>query len=357
MNPAIIDPIAVAEMASGNSRPKTSVVEALANQEYDRDVLMQALQLQYEEQQELWALARARRQGCFPNDEVEVRSVIEVSNVCRQACHYCGMAKGNPQPKYLMKHEEFVEVVDHIYARGRRVLLVQSGENQSQKFVDYAARCTRSITDKYPDLEVILCLGNLSDAQYRQLKAAGAARYILKFETANAELYHKLKPTDTLDERVACLENLIELGYKVGTGNIVGLPGQTLDDLVDDLLFAGKWPMAMVSSTVFIAGEDTHLRGAPTGNLDWTLNTLALMRIMYPDRLIPTTSPLERLRKGGQAQGLLAGANTVTIHDGTPEQVKKLFTIYSTHRFTPNEENLFNSAKTAGLGLAKGSLI
>jgi biotin synthase len=267
------------------------------------------------------------------------------------------MAKGNPQPKYLMPFEEFVQVVDHLYAWGRRVLLVQSGENQSQKFVDYVTRCTETVTDKYPDLEVILCLGNLSDAQYRQLKAAGGARYILKFETANAELYHKLKPTDTLQERVDCLENLIELGYKVGTGNIVGLPGQSLDDLADDLLFAGRWPMAMVSSTVFIAGEDTHLRGAPTGNLDWTLNTLALMRIMYPERLIPTTSPLERLRPGGQAAGLMAGANTVTIHDGTPDQMKKLFTIYSTHRFTPSAENLFNSAKTAGLGLAKGSLI
>jgi biotin synthase len=319
--------------------------------------LKEALQLQFEEQQELWALARTRRRNHYPAEEVEVRSVIEVSNVCRQACHYCGMAKGNPQPKYLMPHDEFVDVVDHIYAWGRRVLLVQSGENQSQKFVDYAARCTKSITDKYPDLEVILCLGNLSDAQYRQLKDAGAARYILKFETSDPELYNKLKPTDTLDERIDCLENLVEIGYKVGTGNIVGLPGQTVDSMVDDLLFAGKFDLEMVSATVFIAGEDTHLRGAPAGNLDWTLNTLALMRIMYPHCLIPTTSPLERLRKGGQAQGLLAGANTVTIHDGTPEQVKKLFTIYSTKRFTPNAENLFNSVKTAGLGLAKGSLI
>jgi biotin synthase len=357
MNPAIVDPVAFADAATESRRRKTSVIEALANQDYDREVLKEALQLQFEEQQELWALARARRRIHYPADEVEVRSVVEVSNVCRQACHYCGMAKGNPQPKYLMPHDEFVEVVEHIYAWGRRVLLVQSGENQSQKFVDYAAKCTKTITDKYPDLEVILCLGNLSDAQYRQLKDAGAARYILKFETSDPELYHKLKPTDTLDERIDCLENLVEIGYKVGTGNIVGLPGQTLDSMVDDLLFAGKFDLTMVSATVFIAGEDTHLRGAPTGNLDWTLNTLALMRIMYPHCLIPTTSPLERLRKGGQAQGLLAGANTVTIHDGTPEQVKKLFTIYSTKRFTPNAENLFNSVKTAGLGLAKGSLI
>src|SRR5881275_3291435 len=174
MNPAIIDPIAFAEVSTGNGRPKTSVVEALASQDYDRDVLKEALQLQDEEQQELWALARERRRACFPPDEVEVRSVIEVSNVCRQACHYCGMAKGNPQPKYLMPFDEFTQVVDHLYAWGRRVLLVQSGENQSQRFVDYAARCTQYVHDKYPDLEVILCLGNLSDAQYRQLKAAGA---------------------------------------------------------------------------------------------------------------------------------------------------------------------------------------
>src|SRR5437588_3362143 len=344
MNSLTIDPV-----QSPNRRLKTPVVEALANQEYEREVLLQALLLEQDEQAELFTLARARRQGCFPRNEVEVRSVIEVSNVCRQACHYCGMAKGNTQPKYLLPYDEFLEIMGHLYAWGRRVVLVQSGENQSQKFVDHVSRCIRTAKDRYPDVEFILCLGNLSETQYRQLKDAGGARYILKFETSNPELYAKLKPTDTLEERVLCLETLVELGYKVGTGNIVGLPGQSLEDLADDLLFAGRFPLAMVSSTVFIPGEDTKLRGSPTGNLDWTLNTLALMRIMYPDRLIPTTSPLERLKKGGQSMGLLAGANTVTIHDGTPDELKKLFPIYSTNRFTPNAENLQNSVKNAGL--------
>jgi biotin synthase len=267
------------------------------------------------------------------------------------------MAKGNTQPKYLVPQSEFLEVVDHLYAWGRRVILVQSGENRAQKFVDHVANCVRESKAKYPDLEFILCLGNLSDAQYRQLQQAGSARYILKFETSNPRLYSQLKPTDTLEERVECLENLAELGYKVGTGNIVGLPGQTLDDMVEDVLFAGKFPLAMVSATVFIPGEDTKLNGAPAGNLDWALNTLALMRILYPDRLIPTTSPFERLKKGGQYMGLMAGANTITIHDGTPEQDKKLFPIYSSNRFTPNAENLQNAVTQAGMGLAKGSLI
>jgi biotin synthase len=335
----------------------TAVLDALANQDYDREILLQALLLEGEDQKALFDLARARRESCFPRNEVEVRSVVEISNICVQACHYCAMAKGNSQPKYLVKKDDFVEIVSHLYECGRRVILVQSGENHSQNFVDHVERCVRGCLAKFPDIEFILCLGNLSDAQYRQLKDAGAARYILKFETANPRLYNQLKPTDTLEERTACLENLIALGYKVGSGNMVGLPGQSLNDVADDILFAGKFDLAMVSSTVFIPGHDTKLHDAAPGNADWALNTIALLRILYPDNLIPATSPFERLKKGGQLLSLMAGANTVTCHDGTPEELKKLFPIYDTKRFTPNADKLKQTVKDAGLVLAKGSLI
>jgi biotin synthase len=333
------------------------VVEALANQDYDRDILRQAILLENEDQKELFALARARRESCFPANEVEVRSVVEISNICVQACHYCGMAKGNTQPKYLVKQEDFVEIVSHLYECGRRVILVQSGENHSQNFVNHVAKCVSNTLARFPDIEFILCLGNLTDAQYRQLKDVGAARYILKFETANPALYHGLKPTDTLEERTACLENLIALGFKVGSGNMVGLPDQTIDDIVDDVVFSGKFPLAMISSTVFIPGHDTKLHAASPGNADWALNTIALLRILYPERLIPATSPFERLKKDGQLLSLMAGANTVTCHDGTPEELKKLFPIYDSQRFTPNADKLKLTVKNAGLALAKGSLI
>ena len=328
----------------------------MANQEYDREALRQALFLEGEEQAELFALARARRQQCFPLNEVDVSSVIEISNVCTQQCEYCGMGQTD-SPKYLLSYEDFLQVTAHLYASGRRVLLLQSGENRSQAFVEHICRCVRAAKARFADLQFILCLGSFSKEQYHQMKAAGADRYILKFETSNARLYEQLKPNDTLPERVACLEALLALGFKVGSGNIVGLPGQTIDDIVDDLLWAGKFSLAMVSCSVFIPGEGSKLRESTPGDPDLTLNLLALMRILYPERLIPTTSPFERLKKDGQYLGLMAGANTVTIHDGTPKQFKQLFPIYSGRRFTPNVEHIHDIVKRAGLRLAKGPLI
>jgi biotin synthase len=235
--------------------------------------------------------------------------------------------------------------------------LIQAGENRSERFIEHVCRCTREAKARYPDLEFILCLGNLSREQYGRLREAGAGRYILKFETSNAQLYHRLKPRDTLAERVACLEDLLALGFEVGSGNIVGLPGQTREDLLDDLLFAGRFPLAMLSCSVFIPGESSKLSAAPVGDPETALNMLALLRIMYSNRLIPTTSPFERVKRDGQYFGLMAGANTVTIHDGTPEEFRKLFPIYSGRRFTPNGELILNIVQRAGLRLAKGSLI
>ena len=343
------------------SRPRAgakniSVPEALANQDYGAKVLRRALLLEGEEQQQLFALARARRQECFPRNEVEVRSVIEVSNVCIQQCEYCGMGKPGSE-KFILPLEEFMEAAAHLYASGRRVLLIQAGENGSQWFVERVCRYVREIKAKCADLEIILCIGNLSYEQYQALYEAGARRYILKFETSNPQLYAKLKPRDNLPERLQCLENLLAIGFKVGSGNIVGLPGQTLDDMVADIQFAGKYALSMLSSSVFIPGEYSNLRSAPPGNPEVALNTLALMRILHPSRLIPTTSPFEKVKKDGQFWGLMAGANTVTIHDGTPEELKALFPIYSGRRFTPDTEHIHNIVSRAGLAFAKGALI
>jgi biotin synthase len=336
--------------------PGTAVLEALARREGSDEVLRRALLLEGAEQQELFSLARARRQEHFPRNEVEVRSVIEISNVCAQQCEYCGMGKPGTQ-KYVLPLDEFMEVASHLYAGGRRVLLIQAGENRAQNFVDHVTRCVERALGKFPDLEFILCIGNLSYDQYKQLYDAGGRRYILKYETSNPELYARLKPHDSFEERVQCLKDLLSIGFKVGSGNIVGLPGQTLDDLVADIQFAGKFALSMVSCSVFIPGEDSNLREAPTGDPELALNTLALMRILYADRLIPTTSPFEKVKKDGQYCGLMAGANTVTIHDGTPEEFKKLFPIYSGRRFTPNTKHIHDIVARAGLAFAKGTLI
>ena len=346
----------VAEVEPKSGLEKERVLEALAAQDYSPAVLRRALLLEQEEQERLFSLARARRGQFFPDNAAEVRSVVELSNVCTQQCEYCGMGRPG-SPKYLISRQEFVERAGVLCAAGRRVLLLQAGENRSPAFVEHVCACLREVRRRSPELQFIVCIGNLHPEQYRQLRQAGADRYILKFETSNPQLYARVKPRDTLAERLACLEDLLALGFKVGSGNIVGLPGQSLDDLVADLLFAGRYPLAMVSCSVFIPGEGSRLRDQRPGRADWALNTIALMRIMYPNRLIPTTSPLERVTKDGQFLGLMAGANTVTIHDGTPKEFRALFPIYSGRRFAPNAQHIHDIVQRAGLRLAPGPLI
>ena len=338
--------------ASGRHAARAADVpflRALTSGDYSRAHLREALLCRDGEQVLLYELARVRREAAFPAREVEVRSVIELSNVCRQSCNYCSMAKEVKLDRYVIKRELVLQLVDFLHAKGRRVVLFQSGENNSRGFVEYVAGCVAEIKRRHPDLEIILCLGNLSYEQYARLKEAGADRYILKFESANPALYSRWKPSDTLEQRLECLQDLVDVGYKVGTGNMVGMPGQQVEDMVEDLLLLGRYKLAMMSCTVFIPGEACNYADQPTGDVELALNSMALMRILYPDRLMPTTSCLEKAKPHGQMLGLMAGANTVTIHDGTPEEYKRLFPIYSTHRCTPNTGHIENIVQEAHL--------
>jgi len=331
-----------------------TVLTALASGDCGAEVLGAAFGLRGAAQGQLFALARQKREEFFPGQQVEVRSVIEISNTCTQKCNFCNISNIAPEERYLISLEEALHLVEFIYDRGRRVIMLQSGEWPAAKFFRHVERCVREIKVRFPDLELILCLGNMSKPQYRALREAGANRYILKFETANPKLYAALKPRDTLRRRLACLADLVDVGFKVGSGNIVGFPGQMIEDLVDDLRLLGQYRLQMTSCAVFIPGEQSHFAGQPIGNVDWALNMMALMRILYPHVLIPTTSALERARKDGQYIGLMAGANSVTIHDGTPPHLKKHFPIYSVLRFAPTTNHIEQITSRAGLRFANG---
>ncbi len=321
-----------------------------------REILEKALLFDSDEQEALFKLARDRRDKAFPKRFVEVRSVIEISNKCRQGCSYCSMGKKMAIREYTIDESTLISVINYLYNRGRRVVLFQSGENGEQGYIDMVSRCIEKVKDKFNDFIIILCLGNLNKKQYIQLRMAGAERYILKFETSNPEIYKKAKPNDSLENRLRCIDNILEAGFSLGSGNIVGLPGQTITDIANDLTLMHKYNLSMNSATVFIPTESSAYMNEPSGDLDLTLNTMALMRIMNPGRLIPATSSLEKVNKGGQLKGLMAGANTVTIHDGTPEELKSLFPIYSVKRVTPNKQHFMDIVEQAYLKLSKEAL-
>lgn len=309
-----------------------NIVKNLEDGNFDNDVLAAALQLKGTQMESLGELARDVRKTYYPDNRVEVRSVIEISNICVQNCKYCNMGKMKDIQQYEIDKETIVSIVNYIYSLGRRSVLLQSGENNSERYIDKIAETVCEIKGKYRDIVIILCIGSLSKKQFKQLWDAGVDRYILKFETSNEKLFSYIKPGDTLAKRLECIKDLIDLGFNVGSGNIIGLPGQIIDDIVNDLKMVHELSLKMNSTTVFIPAENSSFAAEKPGDVNITLNAMALMRIMNPSRLMPTTSSLEKLRKDGQLMGLNFGANTVTIHDGTPESVKKLFPIYSTER-------------------------
>lgn len=328
-----------------------SILLALRNGDFRKEVAKNAFLFRGADQEKLFELARQKREENFPSKEVEARSVIEISNVCCRKCNFCNINVFSKRNRYTIEYEKLIEIAQALYSNGRKVFLLQSGENCSQNYVDFISKCCAQIKQKLPGATLILCIGNLHYEQYKQLREAGAGRYILKFETSNPVLYSQVKPGDLLEERLKCLEQLIELDFEVGTGNIIGLPGQSLEDIVDDLFFLSNFKLTMASCTAFIPGEDSNYKDMPMGDLDLTLNYMALMRILYPKLLIPTTSCLQKAGIDGQYLGLMAGANTVTIHDGTPLECKKHFPIYSVNRFIPDEKHIESIVSKAGLKL------
>ncbi|MBK1722215.1 biotin synthase BioB [Thiocystis violacea] len=330
-------------------------LQAIGSQGFEADVFDEsikvALKARGEAQEQLFEMARAARLTGFPDRRAEIRSVVEISNICKQRCNYCNIGSEGTK-KYVIPSDDLVDIASFLYReRGRRVLLLQSGENKDKQFVSNVIRGCALIKDKMPDIQLIGCIGNLSYEQYREMRQAGVDRYLLKIEASRPSLYEAVKPHDKWAERRQCLDDLAELGFLVGSGVIVGLPGQTEDDLVGDLKFLSDLNLHMVSASVFIPGRGTTYEHMPCGDVETTLNFMALLRIKNPTALMPTTSSLEKLKADGQYLGVMAGANTVTIHDGTPQALQHLFPIYDEHRYRPNDDYLRAIVERAGLRL------
>lgn len=329
------------------------IISSLRQNEFTDAVLTEALELTGKAQHQLFELAQQARHVAFPDDEVQVRSVIEISNVCRQKCRYCAIGGKEQKFNYTLDSNAISLLMEYLYNKGRRNILLQSGENVNDAFINDVVKAIDSVKQHHDDLRIILCMGDLSESQYQRLFNAGATDYILKFEASNRNLFSYCKPNDTLENRLECINQLHKIGYRIGSGNIVGLPKQTLNDLVTDLQLIHELPLSMNSATIFIPAENSAFANEPAGNPIHTLNMMALMRIMNPNRLMPTTSSLEKMIPDGQFLGLQAGANTVTIHDGTPEELQQFFPIYSAKRIRPQIEHFKDILERANLKIDK----
>lgn len=293
------------------------------------------------------AQAREIRRQVF-GDMVRMRGVVEITNYCRKDCHYCGMRRSNRELGRFRASDadEVFTAVQALAELGLTTVLLQGGEDvRSDRLLEALLPRIRSELG----LSVILNVGERTRQGLARLRAAGADGYIMKFETSDPELYGRITQS-RLEDRLRNLEWLRELGFKVGVGNIVGLPGQTLESVADDLLLARELRPDFVSASPFIPNEGAPLEAESPGSLDLTLRVLALYRILLPHALIPTVSALEKLAPGGQVQGLHAGANVITANF-TPPAWRDRYVIYSPRRFVVTVEHALATAARAGLAL------
>jgi biotin synthase len=273
---------------------------------------------------ELFAAAdRVRKQ--FVGDEVHLRGLIEFTNCCSQNCLYCGLRRDNTKlERYRLEPDTIIEFASKAAADGYKTVVLQAGEGDFYT-LEEMLRIIKSI--KALDVAITLSIGEKTQEEYRAYRDAGADRYLLRIETTDKKLYEKMSPGMIFENRVRCLHDLKELGYELGTGCLVGLPGQTLESLADDILFFKELGADMIGVGPFIPNPDTPLGDATGGTFELSLKVMAITRLLMPDINIPATTAMEALNENGRMLGLQSGANVI-MPNVTEGDYRRLYALY-----------------------------
>lgn len=261
----------------------------------------------------------------YLGDEVHLRGLIEFTNICKRNCMYCGLRRDNKNlNRYRLSHEEIIDFAKKAVGYGYKTLVLQGGED------DYytVERLVPIVKDlKALGVALTLSIGERPFEEYEALKKAGADRFLLRIETTDRELYEELDPGMSHENRIQCLKNLRKLGYEVGSGCLVGLPGQKIESLADDILFFKELDIDMNGIGPFIPNEDTPLKDAEGGQFELALKVMAIVRLLLPDINIPATTAMETLNKQGRVIALQCGANVV-MPNVTEGEYRKLYALY-----------------------------
>jgi biotin synthase len=269
--------------------------------------------------------------------KVFVRGLIEISNICKNDCLYCGIRRSNTNvERYRLEPDTIVDCAREGWELGFRTIVLQGGED-AYYTDEVLGDVVRRICESCPDTAVTLSMGERSRESYQHLFDAGASRYLLRHETANPEHYARLHPAAmSWEHRMQCLCDLREVGFQVGAGFMVGSPFQTMEHLVQELRFVEDFKPDMCGIGPFIPHHDTPFRDEPAGTLDMTLYLLSLIRLIYPNVLLPATTALGTIDPRGREKGMLAGANVV-MPNLSPVAVRKQYELYDNKICTGEE--------------------
>ena len=280
--------------------------------------------------------AREARQPYYQN-KIYLRGLIEFTNYCKNDCYYCGIRRSNCNAsRYRLTKEQIIYCSALGYELGYRTFVLQGGEDAYYND-DVMVDIIRTIKTIYPNCAITLSIGEKNYESYLKYFQAGADRYLLRHETANEEHYGKLHPSElSLQHRKNCLQQLKEIGYQVGCGFMVGSPGQTIDCLVEDLLFIKEFDPAMVGIGPFIPHHDTPFAKETSGTLELTLVLISILRLMKPTLLLPSTTALGTISPNGRELGIMAGANVV-MPNLSPRDVREKYLLYDNKICTGDE--------------------
>lgn len=261
----------------------------------------------------------------YVGNEVHLRGLIEFSNICKCNCKYCGLRKDNSElERYRLSIEEAYDFAKKAKEYGYKTVVLQSGED-SYYSVERLVKLLQDI--KKLDLAITLSIGERPYEEYKAFKEAGADRYLIRIETTDKELYKKMHPNMSFENRVRCLKDLKTLGYEVGTGCLVGLPEQTIESLANDILFFKEIDADMIGIGPFIPNQNTPLKDAKGGTFEMALKVMALTRILLPTINIPATTAMETLNPNGRLIALQSGANVV-MPNVTEGDYRRKYEIY-----------------------------
>ncbi|MBN1117700.1 MAG: [FeFe] hydrogenase H-cluster radical SAM maturase HydE [Bacteroidales bacterium] len=297
---------------------------------------------------------------------VYFRGLIEFSNICAKNCFYCGIRHENRNfNRYNIDDEHIVNSARFAYENKFASLVLQSGELSSQKFTRRVTRLLEKIhKETNNELRLTLSCGEQSEETYKEWFNAGAHRYLLRIESSNPELYIKLHPNDKnhrFEKRLECLNILQNAGYQTGTGVMIGLPFQTMEDLANDLLFMKNYKIDMVGMGPYIEHSDTplwnyrHTLLPLAERFQLSLKMIALLRILMPEINIASATALQAIDKLGREKALKVGANVI-MPNITPGQYRNDYHLYQNKPCTDDSAEDCKTCLEARVALAGNTI-
>jgi biotin synthase len=328
--------------AAQETRMRALVEKAASTSKLERDEILTLLRGNTGQAESLFAAADQVRRRTV-GDVIHLRGLIEFSNFCRRNCLYCGIRAENDRlERYRIPSDEILRICEQMQSFGVNTVLLQSGEDPKYE-CDVLCGLIERIRERL-GLTITLSVGERPPEEYKAFKEAGACSFLLKHLTADSSLYGKLHPGMSFFERLNCLYELKKIGYEVGGGSMVGLPGQTLHSLADDLILLRSLGTDLAAIGPFIPAHDTplgfevdarKLRTTPVLSVsskketvaEFVLKLLALTRLLLPEVHLVSNTALASLLPNGREMGLRAGAN-VLLPNFTPTRCKELFWVF-----------------------------